>query len=374
MIVLGSLYSWSVFILPLERTLKISRAEVSFIFSLATLTFTAGMLITPLLYSRLAPAWLAVCTALLAGLGHVLAASLVLELVVLGYGGLFGFANGIGYSLAVQSVQQVGGRRRGRWTGIIVAGYTLGAALCAPIFERLLAEIGPAATFLTIGIALAAASAIAAVLFARSGLGKLGVGRVTSLGPPQSRSFALLWLAMAFGSLAGVFALGHAAGLLASLEDGAALASAGVGLVTIGNGLGRVLGGWSDEAGEPRQRVALLQGAAALALALMAVLGQPIILLFGLLIAGVGYGWMAGAFPLIVARYWGLDGVGLVYGRLFTAWGCAAVLGPWFGGWLFDLSGGYRIALIAAALSALAACLTMLLLPAPEQRSSTPRT
>jgi OFA family oxalate/formate antiporter-like MFS transporter len=116
MTVLGSLYSWSVFILPLEETLKASRADVSLIFSLATLAFTTGMLVTPLLYPRLAPAHLAMGIAVLAGVGHLLAASLVFELVLLGYGGLFGLANGAGYSIAVQSVQQAGGQRRGRWT------------------------------------------------------------------------------------------------------------------------------------------------------------------------------------------------------------------------------------------------------------------
>jgi MFS family permease len=367
MIVLGSLYSWSVFILPLEQTLNISRAGVSGIFSLATLTFTLGMLIAPLLYSRLSAVRLAVCTGVLAALGHFLAASLVPELVFIGYGGLFGLANGIGYSLAVQSVQETGGHHRGRWTGIIVAGYTFGAALCAPAFERLLTNAGPAIAFLAIGFGLAVAIAIVAWLFARSGLGMLGVGSLIHSGPPQLRSFALLWLAMALGSLAGVFALGHAAGLLASLEQGTAFASMGVVLVSIGNGLGRVLGGWSGERDQPQRRVAMLQGVAALALALMASLGEPTVLLLGLLIAGIGYGWMAGAFPLIVAGYWGVERVGMVYGRLFTAWGCAAVLGPWLGGRLFDLSDGYHIALAAAALSALAACLALLLLP-PQER------
>ena len=120
--------------------------------------------------------------------------------------------------------------------------------------------------------------------------------------------------------------------------------------------------------------MALLQGGAALAFVAMATLGAPTVLLFGLLLSGVGYGWMAGAFPMIVARYWGIERVGLVYGRLFTAWGCAAVLAPWMGGWLFDLSASYGPALVAAALSALAACAAMLLLPAPKQRGAIPGT
>jgi hypothetical protein len=373
MTVLGSLYSWSVFILPLEQALMASRAQVSLIFSLATLTFTAGMLTAPLLYARWTPAGLALGVALLTGLGHLLAASMIMELVLIGYGGLFGLANGIGYSIAVQGVQQVGGRRRGRWTGIVVACYALGAAACAPAFEMLVAGIGLAAAFTVAGAALAAALASAAALLARSGLDKLGAGRAGKLGPPQPWPFALLWLGMALGSLAGVFALGHAAGLLASIQAGAAWASAAVGMVTLGNGLGRVLGGWSEEGHDAQRRVALLQGAAAAAFGAMAMFGSPIMQLLGLLVAGIGYGWMAGAFPMMVARYWGVERVGLVYGRLFTAWGFAAVLGPWLGGRLFDWSGDYAGALIAAAAAALAACIAMLLLPAPE-RKGVPRT
>ena len=370
MTVLGSMYAWSVFILPLEDSLQVPRADVSLIFSLATLTFTMGMLVAPLLYPRLSPARLALGIAALAGLGHLLAASLVFELVLLGYGGLFGLANGAGYSIAVQSVQQVGGQRRGRWTGIIVACYALGAAACAPLFERLVAGSGIAATFVATGATLAAAVAVAGALLAHSGLTMLGGERIASVGRPQPWPFVLLWLAMALGSLAGVFALGHAAGLLAAPDLGPTWASAAVGMVTLGNALGRVLGGWSGDGSAPQRRVALLQAGAAAALAAMAVLGGPVLLLLGLLISGVGYGWMAGAFPMIVARYWGVERMGLIYGRLFTAWGCAAVLGPWIGGLLFDLTGNYRGALSAAAVAAVAACVTMLLLPAPEQRTS----
>jgi MFS family permease len=374
MTVLGSLYSWSVFILPLEDRLQVSRADVSLIFSLATLTFTIGMLVTPLLYVRVSPARLALGIAALAGLGHLLAASAVFELVLLGYGGLFGLANGAGYSIAVQSVQQVAGRHRGRWTGVIVACYALGAAACAPAFERLISAFGLASTFVGVGLTLVVAILLVSALLGRSGVGKLGGRGTQSVGSPQPWPFALMWLAMALGSLAGVFALGHAAGLLAAPDAGATWASAAVGMVTIGNALGRVLGGWSGEGGAPQRRVAMLQAGAAMALAAMAALGGPILLLLGLLVSGVGYGWMAGAFPMIVARYWGAERVGLIYGRLMTAWGCAAVLGPWIGGFLFDLTGDYRGALSAAAVAALAACVTMLLLPAPERREAIRRT
>ena len=47
---LGSLYPWSVFVQPLEDELAVSRSAVSRVFSLATVGFTAFMLIGPLFY------------------------------------------------------------------------------------------------------------------------------------------------------------------------------------------------------------------------------------------------------------------------------------------------------------------------------------
>jgi hypothetical protein len=44
--VLGALYAWSVFVAPLEAALGAPRAEVSLVFSIAIVAFTAGMLLT----------------------------------------------------------------------------------------------------------------------------------------------------------------------------------------------------------------------------------------------------------------------------------------------------------------------------------------
>ena len=53
-----------------------------------------------------------------------------------------------------------------------------------------------------------------------------------------------------------------------------------------------------------------------------------------------------------------------VYGRVFTAWGAAGLLAPWFAGTLFERSGGYTTALIVAGATALVSLLAALTLPA----------
>ena len=52
----GTLYAFSVFLKPMEALLGASRAEMSFVFGLATVTLTLGMNFAPQLYRRLSPA------------------------------------------------------------------------------------------------------------------------------------------------------------------------------------------------------------------------------------------------------------------------------------------------------------------------------
>ena len=52
----GTLYAFSVFLKPMEALLGATRAEMSFVFGLATVTLTVGMNFAPQLYRRLSPA------------------------------------------------------------------------------------------------------------------------------------------------------------------------------------------------------------------------------------------------------------------------------------------------------------------------------
>jgi len=58
----GTLYAFSVFLKPVETLLGVGRAEMSFVFALATITLTVGMNIAPRFYRKGSPvvdrAWL----------------------------------------------------------------------------------------------------------------------------------------------------------------------------------------------------------------------------------------------------------------------------------------------------------------------------
>jgi len=100
------------------------------------------------------------------------------------------------------------------------------------------------------------------------------------------------------------------------------------------------------------------------ALISLVVFGRLGGLLISLSVIGFAYGGTIAAYPAAIAKLFGIKDSARIYGRVFTAWGCAGLLGPWFAGFLFDISRDYQLALIIAATFGLVSALAMVLLSA----------
>ena len=74
----------------------------------------------------------------------------------------------------------------------------------------------------------------------------------------------------------------------------------------------------------------------AIALVLLATIDGIPFAMFGLGVVGLTYGALIAAYPAVISKLFGvLRGV-KIYGRVFTAWGAAGLVGPWLAGALFD--------------------------------------
>ena len=86
---------------------------------------------------------------------------------------------------------------------------------------------------------------------------------------------------------------------------------------------------------------------------------------------GLAYGLIAASYPAADAIYFGIGRTGLVYGRVFTAWGVVGLMAPGLAGHLFDQYGNYATSLTLAAAAALLSSLTAATLPqAPGAKST----
>ena len=366
----GTLYAFSVFLKPMEALLGASRAEMSLVFGLATVTLTLGMNFAPLLYRRLAPAPLALAGGLSSAAGLWLSASASsFAQFALGYGVLFGPGAGVLFILAQQAVNQTVVRSRGLANGYVVSLYPLGAMLGAPLLGWSIQIWGVRPALAGLGAVVLGACAVAAALFRGADVRMLdttsSAGKENRLG----RAFYVLTAVFFLAAAAGLTVLSQAAAIVQAYGGATALAVAATTFITGAVGAARIAGGWLVDHFQAA-RVALGAHLCSLAGALMlGFVPSPLIAAFALGLIGVGYGIVSGLTAGAIAQYWHRNQFGLVASRLYIAWCAAAVTLPVLAGALFDRTGSYASAIWIAASISLAGAFLALRLPTTRKKT-----
>jgi len=349
----GTLYAFSVFLKPMEALLGATRAEMSFVFGLATVTLTVGMNFAPQLYRRIPPGWLALACGLLSGAGLWLAASATSFLqFALGYGVLFGPGAGVMFIVAQQAVNQTVVKRRGLANGYVVSLYPLGAMLGAPAFGWSIAAFGVRPTLAGLGVVVLAACAATAGLLKAAEIRMLDASTEGAGEGALGRTFYLLTAVFFLAAAAGLTVLSQAAAIVQAYGGAAALAVGATTFITGAVGAARIAGGWLVDHFQPARvgigaHLCSLAGALALSL-----VPGPLTAALGLGLIGFGYGIVSGLVAGAIAHYWSRNQFGRVASRLYIAWCAAAISLPVLAGALFDRTGSYAAAVwIAAAIN-----------------------
>lgn len=351
----GTLYAFSVFLKPMEALLGATRAEMSFVFGLATVTLTVGMNFAPQLYRRLSPITLAVASGLLSGAGLWLAASASsFAQFALGYGVLFGPGAGVMFIVAQQAVNQTVAERRGLANGYVVSLYPLGAMLGAPVFGWSIATFGVRPTLAGLGVVVVASCALAAALFRAAGIRMHDTAAAAADGERLGRTFYLLTTVFFLAAAAGLTVLSQAAAIVQAYGGGAAVAVAATTFITGAVGAARITGGWLvDHFAAARVGVGA-HACALLGAVLLSLVPGAATAAVALCLIGIGYGIVSGLAAGAIGQYWHKNEFGRVASRLYIAWCAAAISLPVLAGALFDRTGSYASAVwIAAGISVL---------------------
>ena len=99
----------------------------------------------------------------------------------------------------------------------------------------------------------------------------------------------------------------------------------------------------------------------------LTVMPSPEVAILTLGLIGVGYGLISGVTVGAVASYWPKVEFGRIASRTYIAWCLAAISLPVLAGRLYDLTGGYEMAVIVAGGANLLAVLVALTLPRQER-------
>jgi OFA family oxalate/formate antiporter-like MFS transporter len=366
---LGSVYSFSVLLRPIEQELGVPRSALTLVFGLATIGFTVGSVGAAFLY-RVAPASVLVfVSTLVAAAGIAMAATATgLAQLLLGYGVVFGTGGGVTYILLQQGVNMLVRRRQGLVNGYIVSLYPMGAMIATPAFHACNETFGWRTTLGGLATVLLICGTAAALLARYSGA-RL-IAPATSAPAEQARTQALLGptffkLATTFflAASAGLMILSQAREILATYGGASALAVGATTGITGAIAFARISGGWLVD----RFAVPYVTCAAhALALGgglLLTLLPTPFTAVLGLGMIGLGYGFVSGATAGGIAIYWRPADYGRVAGRTYIAWCLAAISLPVLAGYLFDITRQYSAAMMIAVGANIAGMAMALTLP-----------
>jgi OFA family oxalate/formate antiporter-like MFS transporter len=385
---LGSLYAWSVFVIPLEREFGWTRAQTSWVFTIAIVAFAISFVVAGRLQDVKGPRVCALTGSILVGLGFALSSlTSSLSYLYVCFGVMVGVGNGFGYATPMPVGSKWFPDKRGLVVGLMVGGYGAGSAIFGPVATELVERIGWRATFQVLGALFFAMGLLGTALLRNPPPGYRPPGwspqqatsdaALTARDVPtgevlRAPTFYALWIAYCLGATAGLMTISQLVPFARNAGLGPAAATFAITVGAVGNAGGRILSGWmSDTLGRvPTLRAMILVSAAAMP-ALFLLREQ--LVLFYLLVAVVYwcYGTQLSVFASTTADFYGTRYLGMNYGVLFTAWGVAGILGPIIAARAFDSSGDYRYAFYSAAALALVAFASLTFARAPY-RSTTP--
>lgn len=140
-----------------------------------------------------------------------------------------------------------------------------------------------------------------------------------------------------------------------------------VGLIGAGSAAGRlVLGGAADRFGRRRSLIGAFAGMAVMMLWWLGATSAWSLGVFAV-VFGVCYGGFVALIPALTTDYFGPRSVSGIIGLLYTGAGIGALVGPYFAGMAYDLSGSYTIPIVIAALTNVVAAGCTVLLADPAR-------
>ena len=364
---LGSLYAWSVFVLPLEKEFGWTRAQTSWVFTIAVVVFALSFVVAGRIQDARGPRLCAIVGGSLVALGFVLASfTTSLTYLYLAFGVVVGLGNGFGYATPTPVASKWFPDKRGLVVGLMVGGYGAGSAIIGPVATSLIADIGWRATFQVLGAVFFVMGAIGAALIRNPPPGyrpegwtqppaAAGTGRdLTPAEMLRTPTFYAMWVAYCLGATAGLMVISQLVPFARNSGMAAAAATLAITIGACGNAGGRILSGWLSDTLGRLTTLRTMVLVSAVAMPVWFLVRESTALFYVLVVVVYWcYGTQLSVFASSTADLYGTKNMGANYGLLFTAWGVAGVLGPMIGAQVFDAFGGYRYAFYTAGVLAL---------------------
>ncbi len=321
MLFAGILYAWSILKAPFGTEFQWSASDLALNFTLAMCFFCTGGLLGAQISKRMGHRIAIIASAVLTALGFVLTASLSgssVLMLYLTYGVLAGLGIGISYNVVISTVSAWFPDKKGLCSGCLMMGFGASALVLGNVADALFrSDFGWRKTYVLLGIAIGVVLTLAAlllkkpdadVLLPQAKKTKAAAAEAfeskdyTSTQMLRRPAFWMAFICIAFLAAVGSSVISFAKDLALSVEATESLAVTLVGILSVCNGVGRILTGAVFDALGRRKTMlcANILTIFAAGITLLAVsVGSLPLCIAGLCLTGLSYG----ACPTITAAF-----------------------------------------------------------------------
>ncbi len=359
---LGAVYAWSVFRVPLAKQFHWSISQVTLTFTISIFVLGVSAFFGGLWLNQSGPRVVALTGGFLYGLGVFLASFSADKLwwLYLSFGVIGGVGLGFGYIVPVAVLVKWFPDRRGLITGIAVGGFGAGALVTAPVATRLIQSVGVLQTFAYLGIAYLVVTMATGYFMQNPPPGWVPQGWAPSATQAAQRAATdytlggalktwqwwALWCLLFLNTSAGISLISQESPMFQEIAKVSVIVAASmVGIVSIGNAVGRVFWAWASDSLTRRWTFVVMFLVQVGLFYVLPNLTSATVLTIVSFVILMCYGGGFGTMPAFAADYFGSKNVGPIYGLMLTAWGSASAFGPLLIAHMRQSSGSYATGL-----------------------------
>ena len=324
MLFAGVLYAWSILKSPLAAEFGWGQSELALCFTLAMTFFCIGGLLGAQLSKRLGHRIALVSAGALAASGFVLTALLrdvPVLILYLTYGVLAGVGIGIAYNVVIATVSSFFPDKKGICSGCLMMGFGASALLLGNVADALFkSSIGWRATYIALGAAILVVLSLAGI---RIGKPAPSVPKANNDQSAQESdreeltsrqmlcrpSFWMAFLCISFLAAVGSSVISFAKDIALSVNAPETLAVSLVGVLSVCNGIGRIItGAVFDVIGCRKTMIcANIFTICAALVTLIAVMSSSLVLcIIGVCLTGISYGSCPTITSAFTSSFYGL--------------------------------------------------------------------
>lgn len=308
MLFIGVIYAWSILKGPLEASFQWDSSKMAWNFTITIWLFCGGGIISGLLNKKINIRIITISGACIAGIGFVLTALLQngsLMLLYLLYGVFGGFGIGLMYNAIIFCVGTWFEDKKGLASGIMMLGFGMSTLVLGKVVSPLLSSpsFGWRKVYIGIGLAILAVGILAALLLKPRTAIKSDENQKSKVGGMdcstsemiRTASFWCFFWFCSFLSASGSALLSFAKDYFVAVGTDVELAVSLVGIISVFNGLGRLVCGIMADAIGLRKTMISINVAALLASGIMlgAVYFQSAAMaVIGACVIGAAYGYV----------------------------------------------------------------------------------